>query len=124
MINGKSESHFLKKKKAPKFHWTVAYRRLHKKGASETVAKKKTRRVIKSVRGIVGLPSEELRAKRTEPTQVREAARAEASDAAKAKKKEQKLKKKQDKLKNAGAHAAKPKAAKLVKVSKVMATSR
>jgi large subunit ribosomal protein L24e len=122
-LNGKCEAHFLKKKNPRKFNWTVVYRRLHKKGAAEAVAKKKSRRIVKAVRGFVGLASEELKAKRTQPVEDRAAARAEAVEAAKAAKKEKQQKKKLEKVKIAGANM-KPKAVKIVKASKPQAHSR
>ena len=78
---------------------------------------------MKSVRGIVGLASEDLKAKRTQTTEIRAAARAEATESAKALKKERQQKKKLEKVKNAGANI-KVKAAKIVKTSKPQANSR
>ena len=125
LLNGKCEAHFLKKKNPRKFHWTVVYRRLHKKGTTETVQKKRTRRVIKSVRGIEGASSDLIKAKRSQPAEVRTAARMEALNADKAKKKEQQQKKKQEKVKSlASMPAQKSKAPKVVKAAKPMARSR
>lgn len=127
LLNGKCEAHFLKKKNPRKFNWTVFYRRLHKKGTSETVTKRRARRVVKSVRGIVGASSDFIKAKRSQPVEVREAARAAAIEASKTKKKDLQQKKKLEKIKNAAAAASsqkKLKAAKVVKASKPLARSR
>lgn len=128
-MNGKCEAHFLKKKNPRKFHWTVVYRRLHKKGATETVAKRRTRRIVKSVRGVVGASSDMIKAKRSQPAEVREAARLEATNAAKDLKKVAQQKKKQEKVKSlasgkGAAAAPKVKAVKNVKAAKPMARSR
>ncbi|OBT55909.1 hypothetical protein VE04_03692 [Pseudogymnoascus sp. 24MN13] len=51
---GKSESLFLQRKNPRRIAWTVLFRRQHKKGISEEVAKKRSRRTVKSQRAIVG----------------------------------------------------------------------
>ncbi|KFY20456.1 hypothetical protein V491_03698, partial [Pseudogymnoascus sp. VKM F-3775] len=45
---GKSESLFLQRKNPRRIAWTVLFRRQHKKGISEEVAKKRSRRTVKS----------------------------------------------------------------------------
>merc|ERR1712144_149105 len=52
--NGKTESLFLQRKNPRRIAWTVLFRRQHKKGISEEVAKKRSRRTVKSQRAIVG----------------------------------------------------------------------
>lgn len=48
------------RKKPAKLMWTQAWRRLHKKGKDEGVARKKARRVVKAARAIVGASLEEV----------------------------------------------------------------
>merc|ERR1711964_927095 len=47
--NGKTESLFLQRKNPRRIAWTVLFRRQHKKGISEEVAKKRSRRTVKSL---------------------------------------------------------------------------
>ncbi|TQS34084.1 hypothetical protein Golomagni_05546 [Golovinomyces magnicellulatus] len=58
--------------------WTVLFRRKHKKGVSEEVVKKRSRRTIKTQRAIVGASLDVIREKRTQRPEVRSAARAAA----------------------------------------------
>jgi large subunit ribosomal protein L24e len=60
----KSESLFLQRKNPRKIAWTVLYRRMHKKGITEEVAKKRSRRTVKHQRGIVGADFAAIVAKR------------------------------------------------------------
>lgn len=122
LLSGKTEAHFLKKKNPRKYNWTIFYRRLHKKGTSEAVAKRRVRRTLKSVRGIVGATSETIKARRTQPVEVREAARTEAILAAKQKKKEQQALKKQEKVRNIATRATEKSAHSKAKSSKALKT--
>merc|ERR1711988_153152 len=81
--NGKSESLFLQRKNPRRIAWTVLYRRQHRKGISEEVAKKRTRRTVKSQRGIEGASLDVIKEKRTQRPEARTAARAEAIKASK-----------------------------------------
>jgi large subunit ribosomal protein L24e len=101
--NGKCESHFLSKKKPTKFLWTVLSRRVHKKGTSEEVAKKRSRKVAKVQRAVVGASWEDILAKRNQTEAVRKATRDSAVEAAKNKKKEEQAKKRAEKVKALGA---------------------
>ena len=47
-IGSKSESLFLQRKNPRKISWTVVYRRMHKKGLAEEVAKKRSRKNVKA----------------------------------------------------------------------------
>jgi large subunit ribosomal protein L24e len=51
-ISSKSESLFLQRKNPRKISWTVVYRRMHKKGLAEEVAKKRSRKNVKAQVGI------------------------------------------------------------------------
>ncbi|KAF8982163.1 hypothetical protein BGZ46_001699 [Entomortierella lignicola] len=100
-VNGKAESLFLQRKNPRKISWTVLFRRMHKKGISEEVAKKRTRRTVKHQRAVVGASWEAIRAKRNQKPEVRAAARAAALRDGKEKKKSEDAKKKAEKAKSA-----------------------
>ncbi|KAH0294393.1 hypothetical protein KCU62_g203, partial [Aureobasidium sp. EXF-3399] len=110
--NGKSESLFLQRKNPRKISWTVLYRRQHKKGISEEVAKKRTRRTVKNQRAIVGASLDVIKERRSQRPEARAAARAAAIKEGKAKKSESESEKKANKAKNA-ASAAKGQAGKI-----------
>lgn len=100
LLNGKSEAHFLTKKNPRKFHWTVFFRRLHKKGSAEEAVKRKARRSTKVQRAIVGATWEEIMARRNQPAAVRKANRDAAIEDAKKKKKEEEVKRRAEKVKS------------------------
>ncbi|KAJ2724179.1 60S ribosomal protein L24 [Coemansia sp. Benny D115] len=93
-LNSKTESLFHQRKNASKFNWTVVYRKKHRKGISEEVSKKRTRRAVKYQRAVVGVSWDAINARRTEKSDVRSAARAEAVAKAKAARKEEAAKRK------------------------------
>ncbi|CAO3639411.1 unnamed protein product [Cunninghamella echinulata] len=74
-INGKAESYFLQRLNPRKIRWTTIYRRLNKKGVTEEVAKKRSRRTVKHERAIAGTTWEDIRAKRNQKPDARAAAR-------------------------------------------------
>jgi large subunit ribosomal protein L24e len=86
-LNHKSESLFLQRKNPRKIAWTQVYRRMHKKGVTEEVAKKRSRKTVKAQRGIVGADLASILAKRTQKPEVRTAARQAAITKAKGDKK-------------------------------------
>ncbi|KAJ3382314.1 60S ribosomal protein L24, partial [Lobulomyces angularis] len=98
-LNGKCESYFLQRLKPSKLDWTVVFRRLHKKGFTEEVAKKRSRRTVKLQRAVAGVTLESIKAKRTQKPAEREAARKMALDKVKQAKKEAQDKKKIEKVK-------------------------
>ncbi|KAM0322658.1 hypothetical protein ACHAQA_009247 [Verticillium albo-atrum] len=100
--SGKSESLFLQRKNPRRIAWTVLYRRQHRKGISEEVAKKRTRRTVKSQRAIVGASLDVIKEKRSQRPEARSAARAAAIKESKDKKQADAAAKKADKAKNAG----------------------
>lgn len=108
----KAYSLTIQRKKAAKLVWTQAWRRLHKKGISETAAKKRTRRANKVQRAVVGISLEDIKKKASEKSSVRSAAR----DAAL---KELKERKAANKAKSGGKAAA-PKSSTFQKVPKHM----
>nr|CAH8864348.1 unnamed protein product [Trichobilharzia regenti] len=115
-INGKCErSHYLKRNPR-EINWTILYRRKYKKGISEEQAKKRTKRVTKSARGIAGASLAEIMAKRNQKPEVRKAMRDQAIRAAKEKQKQKEVEKKVKKVekkKPAVPAAAKQKATKI-----------
>ncbi|KAJ2936257.1 hypothetical protein H1R20_g837, partial [Candolleomyces eurysporus] len=76
-----------------KIAWTQVYRRMHKKGITEEVAKKRSRRTVKHARGIVGADIATITAKRNQTAAVRQQARLAAITKAKTEKKEKESKK-------------------------------
>merc|ERR1711939_907633 len=53
-VTSKEESLFLQRKNPRKIAWTTVFRRVNKKGVSEEVAKKRSRKTVKHQRGVVG----------------------------------------------------------------------
>merc|ERR1712179_7636 len=78
-----------KNKKNPrKVTWTILYRRKNKKGTmTEIDARKRSRRALKTNRGVAGQSWAQIQAKKTVKPEVRKAARDAAVQAAKSKKK-------------------------------------
>uniref|UniRef100_A0AAR2INV7 Large ribosomal subunit protein eL24 n=1 Tax=Pygocentrus nattereri TaxID=42514 RepID=A0AAR2INV7_PYGNA len=118
-LNAKCESAFLTKRNPRQINWTVLYRRKHKKGLSEEVTKKRTRRAVKFQRAITGASLADILAKRNQKPEVRKAQREQAIRAAKeAKKAKQAAKKVPAPTTKAHAKAApKQKIAKPMKVN-------
>lgn len=71
--SSKAESLTVQRKKAAKLVWTQAWRRLHKKGLSETTQKKKSRRTGKVQRAVVGASLEDIRKKAAQKSEIRTA---------------------------------------------------
>lgn len=107
--SSKSESLFHQRKNPRKIAWTVLYRRMHKKGLSEDTHKKRTRRTVKSQRGVVGLTLDALNQRRSQKPEVREAARKEELAKAKDAKKARAEQRKQNRVAGAGAGGSGPK---------------
>merc|ERR1712086_357499 len=82
----------IQRKKPAKLVWTQAWRRLHKKGLSETTTKKRTRRANKAQRAVVGASLEDIKKKASEKSSVRTAAREAALEELKQKKSSNKSK--------------------------------
>uniref|UniRef100_A0ABD2X256 Large ribosomal subunit protein eL24 n=1 Tax=Trichogramma kaykai TaxID=54128 RepID=A0ABD2X256_9HYME len=111
-LNSKCESAHLMKRNPRKVTWTVLYRRKHKKGQEEEMAKKRTRRTQKYQRAIVGASLTDIMAKRNMKPEIRKAQREQAIKAAKEQKKAAKAVKK-------AAAPAKPKPVHKQKATKV-----
>mmetsp|Transcript_23377 Transcript_23377/g.26202 ORF Transcript_23377/g.26202 Transcript_23377/m.26202 type:complete len:159 (+) Transcript_23377:62-538(+) len=73
--SSKAFSLTIQRKKPAKLVWTQAWRKLHKKGLSETSTKKRTRRANKVQRAVVGASLEDIKKKASEKSSVRTAAR-------------------------------------------------
>ncbi|KXN67629.1 hypothetical protein CONCODRAFT_19470 [Conidiobolus coronatus NRRL 28638] len=115
-VDSKTKSLFLQRKNPRKIHWTILFRRMHKKGITEESIKKRTRKTVKAERAVVGASLEALAALRNQKPEVRAAARDTAIKAAKAKKQDAAAKKVANKGKNPQvskqqAKGAKPKVA-------------
>ncbi|KAH8103372.1 ribosomal protein L24e-domain-containing protein [Cristinia sonorae] len=93
----KSESLFLQRKNPRKIAWTQVYRRMHKKGITEEVAKKRSRKTVKHQRGIVGADLAAIAERRNQTAQARLTLRTEALSKAKAEKKAKEAKKEKTK---------------------------
>merc|ERR1711879_155804 len=93
-INSKAEKAFLKKSNPRKVLWTTVYRRIHKKGATTEVQKKKTRKVVKVQRDIVGATLDQIKQRRAQRPEIRAAAKEAALKEIKERQKKEDLKKK------------------------------
>ncbi|KAG5337264.1 60S ribosomal protein L24 [Termitomyces sp. J132] len=89
----KNASLFLQRKNPRKIAWTQVYRRMHKKGITEEVAKKRSRKTVKHQRGIVGADLATIAAKRNQTAAVRAQQRLAAISKAKTEKKAKEVKK-------------------------------
>lgn len=99
--SSKSESLFKQRKNPRRIAWTVLYRRQHKKGITEEVAKKRSRKAVKHQRGVVGATLDVIKERRAMRPEARKAARDQAIKEGKEKRKAEESKKKADKAKNA-----------------------
>eukprot|EP00921_Rhytidocystis_pertsovi_P021775 GHVQ01034796.1.p1 GENE.GHVQ01034796.1~~GHVQ01034796.1.p1 ORF type:complete len:157 (+),score=31.18 GHVQ01034796.1:241-711(+) len=74
-INSKCASLFHQRKKPMKITWTQAWRRANKKIRSEQTAKRKSRKSAKMQKAIVGLTLDDIKRKRAQRPELRQAAR-------------------------------------------------
>jgi len=86
MGTSKAYSLTIQRKKPAKLVWTQAWRRLHKKGITETSQKKRTRRTNKVARAVVGASLDDIRKKASQKTDFRAAQREAALKEVKARK--------------------------------------
>mmetsp|Transcript_1143 Transcript_1143/g.736 ORF Transcript_1143/g.736 Transcript_1143/m.736 type:complete len:156 (+) Transcript_1143:51-518(+) len=101
--SSKAYSLTIQRKKLAKLVWTQAWRRLHKKGLSETTTKKRTRKLNKVQRSVVGLSLEDIKKKAGMKPDVRTAQREAALKEVKARKAANKKSGKGGKGNNVGA---------------------
>ncbi|ODV63862.1 60S ribosomal protein eL24 ASCRUDRAFT_99322 [Ascoidea rubescens DSM 1968] len=97
--SSKSASLFLQRKNPRRISWTVLYRRHHKKGISEEVSRKRTRKAVKHQRAIVGASLELLKERRSLKPEVRKVEREKLANLEKEKKRAEKAKKRAEKAK-------------------------
>ncbi|KAI1798204.1 hypothetical protein LXA43DRAFT_15184 [Ganoderma leucocontextum] len=100
--SSKNESLFLQRKNPRKIAWTQVFRRMHKKGITEEVAKKRSRRTVKHQRGIVGADLAAIAARRNQTAAIRAQQRTTAIQKAKAEKKAKEDKKEKTKQMKGG----------------------
>jgi large subunit ribosomal protein L24e len=106
--DSKCKRYFHSKKKPAKFMWTVTYRKMHKKGQTDVVTRKRARRVvIVKERGIVGAPIELIRKRRAQKPEERQADR-EAALKELQKRRQQQRQARKEKQKAATPSAQKP----------------
>jgi large subunit ribosomal protein L24e len=105
--SSKSKAYFLQKQKAAKFHWTVVYRRLHKKGQTEQTTRKRARRVQRVARSIEGTSLDVLKKKKNQKPEERAQAREAALKELKKRREVQKAERKERKAKTVGTAAPK-----------------
>merc|ERR1712137_1094809 len=80
-INAKCDSLFHQRIKPVKLRWTQAWRRMNKKGKVEEGGKKKTRKAQKSQKAIVGMSLDDLKKKKAQKPELRQAREAAAKEA-------------------------------------------
>ncbi|CDO94675.1 unnamed protein product [Kluyveromyces dobzhanskii CBS 2104] len=105
--SSKSASLFHQRKNPRRIAWTVLYRRHHKKGITEEIAKKRSRKTVKAQRAVVGASLELIKERRSLKPEVRKAQRDEKKKADKEKKKADKATRKSEKAKSAVGQASK-----------------
>merc|ERR1712176_1108065 len=83
-LSKKVEQLFHQRIKPVKLRWTQAWRRMNKKGKADEQAKKRTRKVQKFQKAIVGMSLDDIRKKKAEKPQLRQQAKEAAAKEAKA----------------------------------------
>merc|ERR1719454_2609483 len=82
-INAKADSLFHQKIKPVKLTWTQAWRRMNKKGKVEEGKSRKGRKAAKFQKAIVGMSLEDIKRKRAQKPELRQAAQEAAKKEAK-----------------------------------------
>merc|ERR1719477_521997 len=83
-ISAKVDSLFHQRIKPVKLRWTQAWRRMNKKGKVDESGKKRTRRAQKFQKAIVGMSLEDIKKKKAQKPELRQAAKEAAAKEAKA----------------------------------------
>merc|ERR1712100_860641 len=83
-INRKAARLFHPKIKPVKLRWTQAWRRMNKKGKADESGKKRTRKAQKFQKAIVGMSLDDIRKKKAQKPELRQAAKEAALKEAKA----------------------------------------
>merc|ERR1712118_443379 len=81
---GKVDSLFHQRIKPVKLRWTQAWRRMNKKGKVDEQAKKRTRKVQKFQKAIVGMSLDDIKKKKAQKPELRQQAKEAAAKEAKA----------------------------------------
>merc|ERR1711939_1084473 len=84
-INGKADSLFHQRIKPVKLRWTQAWRRMNKKGKADESGKRRTRKAQKFQKAIVGMSLEDIKKKKAQKPELRQAAKDAALKEAKGK---------------------------------------
>merc|ERR1719414_725434 len=74
-ISSKADSLFHQRIKPVKLRWTQAWRRMNKKGKVDDTTKKRTRKAQKFQKAIVGMSLDDIKRKKAEKPQTRQAAK-------------------------------------------------
>merc|ERR1712151_19288 len=83
-ITSKADALFHQRIKAVKLRWTQAWRRMNKKGKVDEQAKKRTRKAQKFQKAIVGMSLDDIKKKKAQKPELRQAAQEAAAKEAKA----------------------------------------
>merc|ERR1712194_93589 len=83
-ISKKARSLYHRKIKPVKLRWTQAWRRMNKKGKVDESGKKRTRKVQKFQKAIVGMSLDDIKKKKAQKPELRKAAQEAAAKEAKA----------------------------------------
>merc|ERR1711934_1243529 len=83
-ISTKAASLYHQKIKPVKLRWTQAWRRMNKKGKADESGKKRTRKVQKFQKAIVGMSLDDIKKKKAQKPELRQAAKEAAAKEAKA----------------------------------------
>lgn len=111
----------MQRKKPAKLTWTQRWRIMNKKGQAETGARKRTRRVVKVQRAIVGTSADDIKKLRMQKPELRSAQREAALREVKDRNKEKKTEKIKSK---AAASKSQPKGPKQQKGGKKQKSSQ
>merc|ERR1711879_374764 len=83
-ISTKAASLFHQRIKPVKLRWTQAWRRMNKKGKTDETTKKRTRKVAKFQKAIVGMSLDDIKKKKAQKPELRQQAKEAAAKEAKA----------------------------------------
>merc|ERR1711907_572923 len=83
-ISTKAASLYKQRIKAVKLRWTQAWRRMNKKGKVDDQGRKRTRKAQKFQKAIVGMSLEDIKKKKAQKPELRQAAKEAAAKEAKA----------------------------------------
>merc|ERR1719191_2348007 len=73
-LSAKADSLYHQRIKAVKLTWTQAWRRMNKKGKTESGARRKNKKTTKFAKAVAGMSLEEMKRKRAQKTELRKEA--------------------------------------------------